>query len=578
MSPANHLLDFAPSMDLFKATTYLDGRTTFILLSCALLFRFGITFVPWILEHKRRIDASKLLPGPPVGRKHNHPWTQEIGTFLTLPSVPGRPNLPLAVPHLIEQCIEYSKEENGAHGLFRIWAFNPYRVPFARCIVHVFDPNLIDDILGPRGYMNFSKGHIYNVARPLVGNSMLTLNDGHDWKEQRKLASPGFNHGVLERTSEVATEILTEHTFKHWDDLMKSSPDKPVDMVQYMLRLTLDVIGEVAFSYAFNSSKEMNPHNPKEIKESSMYYVFDTMIETIMIRCLSLPLRALLPTKENKKFNIARKRLNSVVKRIVEERIKEQEMQESSTTPAKSSKRYKDLLSQIMTKDEGGSRLKDRYIIGNIQMFLFAGHDTTAMTLSYAIWHLASNPEVQERLHKEVLPLFSTSGRVPTYSELRNLRFLDAIIKETLRMNAPAGIGRRALRDVTIGGKGDGKHIYKLPKGCQVYVYPWFVQRHPKHWDEPDKFDPDRFLSMEVNMNERGEGATPSGKNPFLPFSLGPRNCIGLMLAQAELRATLAHIVHRYKLEPADKAREPTPMFMMTVAPNEVMVKITKRM
>ena len=179
-------------------------------------------------------------------------------------------------------------------------------------------------------------------------------------------------------------------------------------------------------------------------------------------------------------------------------------------------------------------------------MFLFAGHDTTAMTLSYCLWHLATNHNIQEELYNEILPLFISTKNNPTYKDLRNLKLLDAIMKETLRINAPAGISRRAIDDVIIGNKEEGKNQYLIPKGCEVYIYPHSLQRHPKYWDNPDIFDPYRFLSLGKNNNKKDNIEIPG---PFIPFSVGPRNCIGLQLAMAEICATISHIMFRYKLK-----------------------------
>ena len=530
-----------------------------------------ILIIPKALQRKHLIESSKKLPGPPVGKNHPYPWLQELGTFKSLPSVPERPHLRIIPPWLMKQYMHYSKEENGGHGLFRIWAFNPFRIPFARCMVHVFDPNLANDILSSKSYGKFSKGHVYELASPLVGDSMLTLDDGVEWKRQRKIASSGFGHAVLEYTTEVATNILRDDLFPKWDVLSKAPSKQSADMVQYMLRFTLDVIGEVAFSYSFQSVKNM-PHDIDKEKDDTMYDTFNTLIEILMVRYRSLPFQSFLPSKLNRKFKAACNKLNLVVNKIVTDRTKEQEMSEKSSS--KGHKKWKDLLSQLLIKDDSGNRLSHKFISGNIRMFLFAGHDTTAMTLSYCLWHLATNHNIQEELYNEILPLFISTKNNPTYKDLRNLKLLDAIMKETLRINAPAGISRRAIDDVIIGNKEEGKNQYLIPKGCEVYIYPHSLQRHPKYWDNPDIFDPSRFLSLGENNNKKDNIEIPG---PFIPFSVGPRNCIGLQLAMAEIRATIAHIIFRYKLKPFDDKKQPYPIFMMTIGPHEVLLSINSR-
>ena len=110
-----------------------------------------------------------------------------------------------------------------------------------------------------------------------MGDSILTLDDGGEWKRQRKFASSGFGHAVLEYTTEVATNILRDDLFPKWDVLSKTPSKQSADMVQYMLRFTLDVIGEVALSYSFQSVKNM-PNDIDKEKDNTMYDTFNTLI------------------------------------------------------------------------------------------------------------------------------------------------------------------------------------------------------------------------------------------------------------------------------------------------------------
>lgn len=508
-----------------------------------------------------------------------------------LPRIPNKPDIPVTVPWFVEQCKKYADQ-----GCFRIWLFNPCRLPFARVAVFVFDPDLAFEIVGPPSlHMKhgettaaFRKGVVYGIARPLVGDSILSLADGSDdWKHQRRLAAPGFANRILESVTDVVASILTTQLFPKLNTSIANNTNG-VNVVPWLFRFTLDVLGEVAFSYQFEGIQSFDPSKSDEEtanndEDRSMYHTFDFVMTTLTRRIRRPPGFRWLPTSENFRFRKESGKLNKVIGDIVMKRMNEQYLmkQEDETTNNRESRsssktsHHKDLLAQLLLRDEeDGARLSHKFVLGNIRMFLFAGHDTTASTISWALWHLATHQDIQTRLRDEVGPLFSQGS--PSYAQLRQLPLLNAVMKETLRLNAPGGVGRHATRDVTIGKGSSKEHI--LPKGAQVYIFPWFTHRLPMYWDRPDDFYPDRFLNDSVDYmkdigSTRSDKKTP--RRPFLPFSMGPRNCLGQQLAMAEIKATLAHFVHFYKFAPPKDANEPLPLLLMTISPHEVMIEFT---
>lgn len=576
---------------------------------------------PFIRTRQYLISLSKKLPGTPVGAKHAHPWLHDVAAFRNLPKIPGKTSeLRALVPWFIDMMKKYASDEEGNHGLFRIWAFNPYRMPFARCTVILSDPDLILDLCGSSKFGRFSKGRLYTLAEPLVGSSFLSEPDGMVWKQQRRLCQPAFGTHMLERATMVSASLLYEDLFP----IIDNNLDK-LEISGCMNRLTLDILGHVAFSYPFGGLKALSSAANSGEEGECLYDAFDTIITTIILRARDTPLRPLLPSKENFNFWKASRKLNAVVNNVVQTRLDEQlrSEREGSQKKDKSSsslRRQKDLLSQLLLRDKDGSRLSKTYIAGNVRMLCFAGHETTSSTLSYALWHLASNRDIQQRLREEIDPLFpqktteSEGYSGPKYAQLRQLRLLDAVVKETLRLHAPAGVARRTLEEIKIGGNAGGKE-YTLPKGIDVMFFPCMVQRLPSQWEYPEKFCPDRFLRLPratfspaggrlsvtlavSNSSSTGsldstsdsddtplqdEGKTiprrpvPFVEHSYMPFSVGPRSCIGQELALAELRAILAHIVHRYSFEPADTLSEPVEALTLTIQPNEVLLRFQER-
>jgi cytochrome P450 len=307
-----------------------------------------------------------------------------------------------------------------------------------------------------------------------------------------------------------------------------------------------------------------------------LYEAF-TVISTEITKRSQNPLRKLLP---NGKYKNACQTFNNTISDVVELRFKLLLEQSAQTGGAKSADSLPtDLLSYLVQKDETGHVLEQKAIVGNIRMFLFTGQDTTASSLSFCLWYIAKHEKVQERLYNEINSLMTqrsgSSSRLSD-AELRKLPYLDAVLKEALRLCSPAAVAREALQDVTVTNACGQSYV--LPKGVQVHITPFVLQRSPRYWpDRPLEFVPERHLKEEEKTKiDRLDGGDTSPENFFVPFSLGPRNCIGQHFA-TEMRAAVALIVHRYKLQPVPTAIEPCPTITMTSNPHEVLITLSRR-
>jgi cytochrome P450 len=195
-----------------------------------------------------------------------------------------------------------------------------------------------------------------------------------------------------------------------------------------------------------------------------------------------------------------------------------------------------DLLSALMTHTEtdpdGTShRLAREEIRDELTTLLLAGHDTTAAGLTWTLYHLAANPEIQDRLRAEVDG--ALGPRSPTFEDIGRLALLDRVVKESLRLRPPA-IGvflRQAVQEVEIGG-------WRLRKGSLAGTYSWVTHRDARWYPEPKRFDPDRFLPERVAQ-------LPVGS--YFPFGAGPRMCIGSAMATLEMQAVVAAFVQRFR-------------------------------
>eukprot|EP00592_Proboscia_alata_P022977 CAMPEP_0194425640 /NCGR_PEP_ID=MMETSP0176-20130528/24871_1 /TAXON_ID=216777 /ORGANISM="Proboscia alata, Strain PI-D3" /LENGTH=549 /DNA_ID=CAMNT_0039236011 /DNA_START=66 /DNA_END=1718 /DNA_ORIENTATION=+ len=509
-----------------------------------------------ITKHIKKLEIVERLPGPPLTSegKDFDIWMGNYKRLLdSFGHIPFYPNVPDPFKFYSLWSDQYAE-----HGLFRVWFLNPYRFLFARPNVFIHDPMLCRQLLEPISASKklIKPPRIYAISSPVVGNSFLALPDNKEWKHQRRLAVPAFSQRVLEEACTVSYDLLNRAVFPYL-----SSRKTKIDAVEITTRLTLDVVGQVAFSYHFRGLETYCLDG--QDKHDSLYSSFDILLTGITRQILNVPYTQYLPTSANFAVKRASKHLETVVQKVVETRLKEQL---DSEKKGKEGTERKDLLAQLLLQDENGHRLPVRNILGNVRMFLFAGHETTAATLARALWALANDEPSQMRLREEVDSLYAVSDS-PTYRQLKESVFLDAVLREILRLHAPAGIARRTIEDITLTKEmDDGKKIeYLLPAGINLLIFPAISQTMEKYEPyRPKDFVPDRWLTSKRSKN-------------WMPFSVGPRNCIGEKLAMAELKACIAHIIRHFYIRPSSCAVEPIPVLLLTIKPNQVHLDFERR-
>jgi cytochrome P450/NADPH-cytochrome P450 reductase len=595
---------FESSMTTMMTMTMEQHTTTIpqqVLAAAAVVV--AIQFLQWFVKRAKLVQAVNRLPGPGLsepGTSHfllGHAYRP----LQTRGSIPNKPNSPHGLPIQKEYAARFQKD-----GIYRLWVFHPHTVPFAIPLVYVTDPTFVSQLLErTRTTTNSNKSNKKNaqqhliickekralkLADALIGDSIFALpDDSPEWKRQRKLSLGFFSQTILEETVRISTGILQDLFFDKWDKNKNNEHGGAVmgiEMEEWSSRLTMEVLGLVGFGYSFGALLSYNSEEKAvgDHDDDSLYNVYSTLLATMTRRFNAPPWAQYLPNAENRNFSRGSHRLNSVMHDVIQERLKEQiqseeqnEGKDESSLSQKNTKRRKDLLSRLLLKDEQGERLPYKYIFGNVRGFLFAGHDTTSSVLSYALWCLATNPHAMKRLQTELDELFESivaPGRdeSPTYNQLRNLRYLDAVVKETLRLNAPAPIGRASLEDIPLQSSHDDNNnkTYVIPKGVAIIIQPSLVHTSHAHWKDAEAFCPERFLESSTTANN-------NNNKSFFPFSMGPRHCVGEQLALAELKNILAHMVRRYDLQPNEHAVTPMLFMQFTIKPHEVLLDITPR-
>jgi len=337
----------------------------------------------------------------------------------------------------------------------------------------------------------------------LLGQGLL-ISEGDFWRRQRRLAQPAFHR---QRINEYAPTMIecAEMKERDWRD------GDTRNMAEEMMELTLEAAVRTLFGTTL-------PGEAQQVGRAM------TFLMRYSLRRARSPFQipASWPTPKNqratKEFNF----LDSLVYRIIDERKAQG-----------SGSHQTDLLSMLMgAMDVDGTQMTPRQLRDEIMTLFLAGHETTALTLSWTWYLLSQNPAAEARLHEELDGVLG--GRVPSVADLEKLPYLHAVINEVLRMYPPAYImARTSIAPSTIGG-------YEFPVGSTILVSQWVMHRDARYYDDPDTFRPERWI-------EGLAARLPAGA--YFPFGDGPRRCIGQGFALLESALVIAAIAQKFRFE-----------------------------
>ncbi|MBK7392786.1 MAG: cytochrome P450 [Chloracidobacterium sp.] len=363
-------------------------------------------------------------------------------------------------------------------------------------------PDLIRDILVVNAE-KFIKGRALQRAQKLLGKGLLTSeNEFH--LRQRRMIQPAFHRT---RIAEYARSMTgyADRMAGDWQD------GTVYDIDQEMMRLTLQIVGKTLFDADV------------EDDAGDVGKAMETIIG--MFNFLVLPFSEILeklPFPHTIRFNRARKLLDNIIYKIIDER-------------RASGEDRGDLLSMLlMAQDEDdGTGMTNEQVRDEVMTLFLAGHETTANALTWTFYLLSQNPEAEAKLHAELDAVLN--GRAATIDDLAALKYTEHVLAESMRLYPPAwAIGRFAVADHELGG-------YTIPKGSTVLCSPFILQHDARFWDNASEFMPERWESQSVK--EAGQ------KNIYFPFGGGVRRCIGESFAWTEGILLLATLARKWKLE-----------------------------
>ncbi len=349
-------------------------------------------------------------------------------------------------------------------------------------------------------YSNFVKSIFLRESRALLGNGLLT-SDGDVWLRQRRLLQPAFHDDRIAEYSRAMVEH-TQHMLDTWQD------GEVRDIHQDMASLTMETIANVLFGSNIASETE-------QIGDALRVF-FNQFDERFGLYAIP----EWVPTPGNLRYRMAIGRLDRILERVI--RRRHSNVHGSGCA----------LSTLLRVQDDDGTSMTQRQLRDEMMTLFFTGHETTALALSWTWYLLAQHPEAADRLSEEVERV--VGQRAPTYEDIPQLRFVDAVVKESLRLYPPAyGVVRQALKDCEIGG-------YTIPAGATLAMFQWVVHRDPRYFDRPDEFVPDRWAD---------DLAKRLPRCAYFPFGAGPRMCIGNSFANTELALMVAMIARRFQFK-----------------------------
>ncbi len=329
----------------------------------------------------------------------------------------------------------------------------------------------------------------------VLGRGLIT-SDGAHWREHRKLVAPAFHAQRIHAYAETMVDA-TQKLMQTWEDGAQR------DVSHDMMVLTLRIVAKTLFSTEVEADINLINRVIEQFQRIAVEQLFPSWLPT--------------PSR--------------IITRQVTHKLNQRIYEMIAQRRANGGDNGDLMAMLLLSTDEDGNRLSDLDVRDEAVTLILAGHETTSNTLSWTFKLLAEHPEVEARLHAELDAVLG--GRVPTLADLRQLTYTNMVLKEAMRLYPAAWvIGRQALEDVEIQGE-------VIPKGAILNIYTYFIQRNEKYWDNPTRFDPERF-------SPENEGRI--NKWAYIPFSTGPRVCVGNSFAMMEAQLLLATIASRFQL------------------------------
>ncbi|XP_030159054.1 cytochrome P450 4F3 isoform X4 [Lynx canadensis] len=405
-----------------------------------------------------------------------------------------------------EEGLLYTQNLASTYGDVCCWWVGPWHA-----VIRIFHPTCIKPVL-------FAPG------------DGLLLSAGDKWSSHRRMLTPAFHFNILKHYVKIFNDSVNVMHAK-WKRLVSEGSTR-LDMFEHISLMTLDSLQKCVFSFDSNCQEKPSEYIAAILELSALVAKRHQQIFMHMDFLYYL-------TPDGQRFRRACRLVHNFTDAVIQERrrtLPDDGVDDFLKAKAKAKTLdFIDVL--LLTKDKDGKQLSDEDIRAEADTFMFGGHDTTASGLSWVLYNLAKHPEYQERCRQEVQELLrDREPKEIEWDDLAQLPFLTMCIKESLRLHPPVTVvSRCCTQDVVLP---DGRVI---PKGVICLVSIFGTHHNPSVWPDPEVYNPFRFDPE--NIKERSSLA-------FIPFSAGPRNCIGQTFALTEIKVVLALTLLRFRVLP----------------------------
>uniref|UniRef100_A0A182LYY9 Cytochrome P450 n=1 Tax=Anopheles culicifacies TaxID=139723 RepID=A0A182LYY9_9DIPT len=463
--------------------------------------------VTHLIQRKKVQTINKHFPGPKP-----YPVVGNLLEFATL-DIPG------VFEHVVELHERYGQD-------FMMWSLFNWNL-----ILMTSRKNVEKVLLAKQT----EKSMLYQFIEPWLGTGLL-IASGEKWFQRRKIITPTFHFKILEqfvRVFNTETDTMVKLLRKHVNG-------KEFDIYEYVTLMALDSICETSMGTTVDAQHNPDNQYVQNVKRIAVL----VLLRTISILGPYPWLYNILHPNAWEQRRVI-KQLHDFTDGVIRSRRKQLAKEKSENVAfdlteenmyAKRKLTFLDLLLNVTVE---GKPLSNLDIREEVDTFMFEGHDTTTSGISFTIYELARNQDVQDRLYEEIVAVLGKDYKTAdlTYQNLQEFKYLDLVVKEGLRMYPPVGIiGRALVEDMELNGT-------MVPAGQNILVPIYVIHRNPEIYPNPNQFDPTRFSE---------DAESKRGPFDYLPFSIGARNCIGQRYALMEMKVALIKLIANYRVLPGE--------------------------
>ncbi|XP_030381424.1 cytochrome P450 4d1 isoform X3 [Scaptodrosophila lebanonensis] len=470
-----------------------------------------VSLLIYHLKYKHIIEVTKNIPSPP-----------------SLPLLGHGHHFVGKAPHKLVATIQEFMDVYAKGKTLKIWLGPELNFLMA-------DPKDIEVVLGTTRFND--KAGEYKMLEPWLREGLL-VSRGRKWHKRRKVITPAFHFKILDEFVDIFEQesrvLLTNLQREH---------QQSVNLYDWINLCTMDTICETAMGVSINAQTNVDSEYVRAVKTISMvlhkrmfniFYRFDW---TYMLTSLARAEKRALNVLHNFTEKIIVQRRAELLRSISESPVQHDDVDMGT----KRKMAFLDILLQSKIDDKPLTNLDIRE---EVDTFMFEGHDTTSSAIMFFFYNIATYPECQRKCVEEIVSVLGRDTKTPvTYELLNKLHYVDLCIKETLRMYPSVPLlGRKVLEECEINGK-------IIPAGTNIGIAPLYLGRCENLFSDPNTFKPERF-----DVVTSAEKLNPYA---YIPFSAGPRNCIGQKFAMLEIKAIVANVLRSFEIDFVGDASEP---------------------